>query len=307
MNQILSVNNDKDKKNKSNNRQPANIKSVIKVFVAILIVFAVCTISIGVYAILNNYDLFKNSKEAVPQISVETTENEDTITLKIIHNKQIKEVLYSWNQENEQKIEGNKRKTIEEIVQIPEGKNTLYVTATDVNDQTATYKKEYKNGGIEISFDSVNENARIIVKSSKTISYITYRWDENIENTIEVNNTTFEKEVETLKGTHTLTVVAVDEDNKSETAKKIVVGTTRPTIDVTIENKEYYLIKVVDENELEKVEIITEDGTETLEPEGKEFEYKVKLKSGNDNKMIIRAYNSNEKAMAEKKVKCTIE
>ena len=305
MNQILSVNNENQKNNK--NKQPANIKSVIKVFVIVLIVFAICTIGIGVYAIINNSEIINNSKETVPQISVETTDSEDMIKLKILHNREIKEVNYSWNQENEQKIEGNKRKTIEETIEVPEGKNTLYVTAIDINDQESTYKKEYKNGGIDISFDSVDENTRIIVESSKIISYITYRWDENIENTVEVNDTTFQKEIETLKGTHTLTVVAVDENNKSETAKKIVIGATRPTIDITVENKEYYVIKVVDENELKKVEIITEDGTKTLEPTDKEFEYKVELKSGNDNKMIVRAYNSNEKAMAEKKVKCTID
>lgn len=302
MNQILSVNNDKNRKG---NRQPANIKSVLKVFVAILIIFAICTIGMGVYAIASNGDLFNSAKQSAPQISVETTEGESRINLKIVHNKKIKEVNYSWNQENEQKIEGNNRKTIEESIELPEGKNTLYVTAIDVNDQSSTYKKEYKNGGTDITFDSVDEHVKIIVQSSKVISYITYRWDENIENKVEVNDTKFEKEIETQKGTHTLTVVAVDENNKSEVAKKIVVGATRPTIDVTVENNEYYVIKVVDENELVKVEIITEEGTETLNPTDKEFEHKVELKSNNDNKMIIRAYNSNEKAMAEKKVKCT--
>lgn len=302
MNQILSVNNDKKSKT---NRQPASIKSVVKVFVAILIIFAICTISVGVYAIVNNGELLKGVKQTAPKISVETTEGATTLNLKVEHNKKVKEVLYSWNQENEQKIEGNNRKKIEESIEIPEGKNTLYVTAIDINDQSSSYKKEYKNGGTDISFDSVDEKVRILIQSTKVISYITYRWDENIENTVEVNDTKFEKEIETQKGTHTLTVIAVDENNKSEVAKKIVVGATRPTIDVTVEENEYYLIKVVDENELVKVEIITEEGTETLNATGKEFEHKVQLKSNNDNKMIIRAYNSNEKAMAEKKVKCT--
>ncbi len=303
MNQILSVNNDKNNKGKVGKQ--ASLKTVVKVFVAVLIIFAMCTIGVGVYAIVNNGELFIGVKQTAPQISVETTEGQTSLNLKIAHNKKIKEVKYSWNQENEQKIDGNGRKRIEEVIEIPEGRNTLYVTATDINDQSATYKKEYKNGGIGISFDSANEKVKIIVQSTKVISYITYRWDENIENTVEVNDTKFEKEIETQKGTHTLTVVAVDENNKSEIAKKIVVGATRPTIDVTVEENEYYLIKVVDENELVKVEIITEDGTDTLEATGKEFEHKVQLKSNNDNKMIIRAYNSNEKAMAEKKVKCT--
>ena len=303
MNQILSVNNDKNNKGKVGKQ--ASLKTVVKVFVAVLIIFAMCTIGVGVYAIVNNGELLIGVKQTAPQISVETTEGQTSLNLKIAHNKKIKEVKYSWNQQNEQKIDGNGRKRIEEVIEIPEGRNTLYVTATDINDQSATYKKEYKNGGIGISFDSANEKVKIIVQSTKVISYITYRWDENIENTVEVNDTKFEKEIETQKGTHTLTVVAVDENNKSEIAKKIVVGATRPTIDVTVEENEYYLIKVVDENELVKVEIITEDGTDTLETTGKEFEHKVQLKSNNDNKMIIRAYNSNEKAMAEKKVKCT--
>ena len=308
MNQILSIdqqnNNNINNNSKNNNNGTSNSKGIIKVLIIVLIIFALIAIGIAAYAILNGRH--DDKKVVLPEITV-NSQSEETVELIVKHEKGIGEIKYSWNHEDEKTIQGENRKEISTTINVPEGKNILYVEATDnKGNKSEKYKQEFKNGGMDINFDAINENVRITVESDKNISFITYRWDEEEEKRVEVNDKTVKTEVATLKGTHTLTVSAVDENNKTETATKIVVGATRPTIDVTIEENKYYVIKVTDENEIKRVEIITPEGTETKEPLEKEFEYKVELKIG-DNKMIIRAYNSNEQAMAEKKVKCTIE
>ena len=306
MNQILSVENQNNNINNNNNSNSSNSKKGIKILAILLIIFTIIAIGIAAYAIFIKGQENDPKKIVLPEISV-NAQSQEVVQLTVKHEKGISEIKYSWNHEDEKTIQGDNRKEISTTINVPEGKNILYVEATDVKgNKSEQYKQEFKNGGMDINFDAINENVRITVESDKTISFITYRWDEEEEKRVEVNNTQVQTEVATLKGTHTLTVSAVDENNKTETATKIVVGATRPTLDVSVEDNKYYLIKVTDENEIKRVEIITPEGTETQEPLEKEFEYKVELKKG-DNKMIVRAYNSNEQAMAEKKVKCTIE
>lgn len=301
MNQILSVEIDNKK---VKNRGPANIKSILKFFAIGLIIFGIFLVTTGSYAIYKNNGSNKNEKSK-PQISIEN-KSENIIILKISHDKAIKQITYSWNDQEEQKIDGDNKKYIETQIDIPSGTNTLTVNATDINGQNTVYKKLYKLGSIDVKIESSGTNVKINVTSEKTISYITYRWDEEQENKIEVNDKTFEKEIETIKGTHTLTVVAVDNENNTEKVDKKVVGLTKPKISVELEGYDYYVIKVTDEEALSKVEFITQDGTTTEETTDKEFEYKIPLKRGSENNLTIKAYSSND-IEAEKKVRCKID
>ena len=306
MNQILTV--EKQNNVNNNNNGSSNMKKILRIMAIILVIVAIIAIALAAYAILKKGQPSTKVNEKIePKIYVKA-EGIDTVKISVKHDKGIKELIYSWNEENEQTIDGNNSQEIEEVVEIPDGSNTLYIMVIDINgNKSDQFKQDFENNGMRIAFDSVNDNVRITVESKTEITYLTYRWDEQEEKRVEVNDTKIETEVQTLKGTHTITVVAVDENNKSVSATKIVVGATKPVINVSIEDDKYYVINVTDENEIKKVEILTPEGTETKEPLDKEFEYKVELKHGDDNKMIIRAYNANEKAMAEKKVKYTLE
>lgn len=302
MNQILSVEMDNKK---GNNKGPANIKSVVKFFAIALIIFAIFLLIMGIYTIYKNNSNGKGEKSG-PQISLEN-KTENILILKINHTKAIKKITYCWNEEEKQEIEGNNKKYIEEQIEIPSGTNTLTVTATDSNNQTTTSKKQFELGSTDIKVESSGANVKIKINSKKTISYVTYRWDEEQENKIDVNDNKFEKEIETIKGTHTLTVIAVDNENETEKLTKTIKGVTKPKIAVTLEGDKYYVIKVTDEEALSKIEFISE-GEETITEEitDKEFEYKIPLKKGSENNLTINAYNSNN-IEAKKKVKCKIE
>lgn len=304
MNQILSV--EMETKKTKKNKEPANIKSILKFFAISLIIFGIFLIGTGSYAVYKNNETSKNAKPTMPQISVEN-KSENTILLKVTHDKAIKEVVYNWNGQEKQTIDGENKKYIEKEIEIPSGTNTLSIIATDVNGQTTTpYKKEYKLGSMNIKIESAGAKVKISVESEKNISYVTYRWDDEDETTVNVNDTAFEQEIETIKGEHKLTVVAVDEDNNTETAEQKVIGVTKPKIEVKLEGYDYYVIKVTDEDGLSKVEFITSDGTETKETTDKEFEYKIPLKRGDENKLTIKAYKSDD-ITVEKNVRCKLD
>ena len=58
------------------------------------------------------------------------------------------------------------------------------------------------------------------------LSYMTYRWDEDEEQTVQINSTTTEQLIEIPKGQHTLTVSVVDINNNTETKEQEVKGVT---------------------------------------------------------------------------------
>ena len=52
---------------------------------------------------------------------------------------------------------------------------------------------------------------------------MTYRWDEEEEQTIDINSTTVDQEIDIPMGTHNITVVLVDINNKTTTKEQKVM------------------------------------------------------------------------------------
>ena len=201
MNQILSTDmpmddrkNNKFKKNKIKNNKPVDIQKVLKVFAIVLLVFGVFMIGTGSYSIYKNQNQ-EEKNTTKPTITIEN-KTDTTLLLKVMHNRNIAEVRYHWNNEDETLITGNQRKYIEQVIDIPAGTNTLYVVATDENGQEISYEKEYKTNS-NINFEVVGNKIKITYQSDKEISYMTYRWDEQDEVKIDINDTSIEKEIDT--------------------------------------------------------------------------------------------------------------
>ena len=137
---------------------------------------------------------------------------------------------------------------------------------------------------------------------------MTYRWDDQEEISVDVNDVRIDYEIDTLRGNHTLTVIVVDVDNNTETKVQEISGVSIPGIEITFNNEERtaYVVKVTDDVELKEV-IITLDEDENKrygqKISGKEFQFEIQLKEG-DNKMKVEVYNSDGQK-AEKMVKYT--
>ena len=302
MNQILSVESTKkNKKNRTGNNTPIEIEKIVKFFAIIMIVFGIFMVGTGSYAMYQNSKLSGNS--ANPTIYIEDTTATE-ITLKITHNKELSKVTYRWNNEDEIEIDCKGKKQIEEKIEIPTGKNTLYVYAVDVNGLEGKTQKQYTlQGDIDIVINSDGKKITIDAEGKEQLSYMTYRWDDEEETTIEIGDIKTTQTINSIPaGQHTLTVVVVDINNKTETKKQEVKGVSKPKVEITTDGSSNFIIKASDEEGIKTVEFIINetdknvlhlDQVWTSLEDRKEFEYSYPLHDG-ENKLEVRVYNESD-------------
>lgn len=110
-----------------------------------------------------------------------------------------------------------------------------------------------------------------------------------------------EQTIEAPKGTHTLTVVMVDINNKTETKTQEVKGVTKPKVEITTDGSANFIINASDEEGIKKVEFVINkeeqyvlnlDQVLPLE-QRKEFQYSYPLKDGENNLKVIVYNESN--------------
>lgn len=316
MNQILSTGeNPKRKKAKNKNYQTnyyngqqSNISSIIKVFAVSLILFSIFAIgnaSYGLYKSIENKTGLIN-EQIKPTISVESiNETQNTILLKVSSETGINKVTYQWNDEQEVTLKGNGGKYIEQKIQIPNGTNNLNISAIDTQGNENTYTKQYKINS-KINLGATNEGKiKVTYSGDVEISYMTYRWDDQEETKVDINDTEIDYDIETLSGRHKLTVVVVDVNNTTETKVQETNGISVPKIEISLNEEETaYIIKVTDEIELKEV-IVTLDEDENKKygqkVSGKEFQFEIALREG-ENRMKVEVTNSDDQK-TEKMVK----
>ena len=251
MNQILST--DMPNGAKKKNRGTTDTRKVIKIFAIILLVFAVFLIGTGAYSI------YMNGKEqkvelVKPTIAIEN-KTDRLLLLKVMGQNAITEISYKWNSGEETIVSGNNQKYVEKEIDIPLGKNTIYIVAKDEYGQEITYEREYvtqSNIQLEVS------GSKILVsyESDKEIAYMTYKWDDGEENIININNTIIDEKLDVIRGLHELTVKVVDIDNNEDVKVQTINGVSKPEIEISVdEAREHFVIKATDEQELEKMEI----------------------------------------------------
>ena len=294
MNQILSIEaaQKTKKRKKGNNSGPMPIKSVLKIFSITLIIFGIFMVGSG------SNSMYKNSQIGIatkPTISV-TTLSEGEIILKIEHNQALAKLTYNWNEEEEIELNENGKRNVEQSIEIPKGTNVLNVYVEDINGQVSTYQRTYTiEGDITIDITAEGNNIKISTEAKNGIAYLTYRWDNEEEEKVEVQDYTNETSVEIPKGEHTLTVIAVDYNNQTQTETQKVKGVTKPTLEIKPEGASNFVIKASDEEGLKKLEITRNgENTQTLDINGdKEFEYKVPIEEG-ENRLEVTVYNESD-------------
>lgn len=302
MNQILSTSMpmDSKKKQKQKNGQPIALGSIIKFFGIAILIFGIFLVGVGVFSMTQN-PAQQKEENVEPTISIEN-KTENTILLKIIHQKNIDRVEYGWNDEEMTVLYGNNGKYLDEEINIPSGNNTLHVLVVDVDGNEATYDKQYEresNINIEVSGNKI----KITYSGDTMISYMTYRWDEEDEKRVEIQDKNIEEEIDALRGLHTLTVVVVDENNNTDTKQQKINGVAKPKVEVTVdEQKEHFVIKASDEDKISKFSFrLNQDESQEYEMDLKDKDFKeieyilpdsLKLQPG-ENIIEVTVYNSN--------------
>ena len=131
---------------------------------------------------------------------------------------------------------------------------------------------------------------KIIVNSTENISYVTYKWNSEEEQKVDMvtyeDKTKFEKEIQIPRGSNTLIVTAVDVKNNSSEKSQDIKGVTKPKSSPVIQG-EYIYFEVTSQEDIKQVEftfndvpyIIKED---TIKASGQtqKLTYRLKLKKG---------------------------
>lgn len=298
MNQILSVESPRKEK-KGRKSGTIEIDKILKFFSIAILIFGIFMISSGSYSMYQNSKIANLSSK--PTIYIQETSATE-ITLQITHNKELSMVTYNWNDEESIEINCNGKKKIEQQIQIPAGENTINVYAVDLNGQETTFSKTYTiQGDINIELEAEGNNIKITAQGKEELAYMTYRWDEEEETRIDINDVQTEQTVEIPKGLHTLTVIVVDINNNTESKEQEIKGVTKPKVEVTTDGADNFIIKASDEEGIKKVEFIINetdkyvlnlDEVLSLE-ERKQFEYTYPLHDG-ENKLEVRVYNESD-------------
>lgn len=293
MNQILSVENKKKGKNKG----PVEIKKVTRFFAIVILLFGFLLMGKGSYAIVKNMNLIPNQNQDVKPTIDLVKEQDKMISFKATYKRELVKIVYQWNDGEEKEIPGNGSNVIEGNIELPVGQNVLNIKIVDIRGQETSYKKEYTVDAEkpQLAIGAEDGKVKIIAKDMVALSYITYRWDDQEEKKVEPKEDSkaqIEITIDTLKGKHDLTVVAVNSNNLSETVTRGITGATEPKTWAE-QDKDIIYIHATDEDGVNIIDIVL-NGKKykvdyTTQP-SKEIVLPLRLQQG-ENRISIKAYN----------------
>ena len=295
----------KKKKKQKNNNMGYNsggtieIDKIVRFFAIVLIVFGIVMIGSGSYSMYQGTQT--GNSQAKPTISVQEI-SETQLELEVSHGSQLQRVTYNWNNETPTELNASGKKSVIETIEIPTGENTLNVYAVDEEGRETNYSRVYtRQGDITVDFEVDGGNLIVTANGKNQLSYMTYRWDDEEEQRVDINDMAVEYSIEIPVGQHTLTVSVVDINNATETEQQEVRGVMRPTLEVTTDGSSNFVIRASDEEGLTRVEVtIDEDENQKyafdLEQiysidERKQFEYNGFPLHDGENKIEVTVYN----------------
>lgn len=272
MNQILDYNPNKG----SGSGKSSGSDKVVRVLVIILIIFAICLIGSGLYGMVKNNNTQDVSQTNTPTkaiITVERDENDDTkAIIKVKHDKAIEKVIYTWDNDKDIITKGSGQPTMDIEISLPAGTHVLTVKVTDIDGNDTVYDEEiYSENGedkvnpeVKTVVDQATKKIVITATDDTELDYVTYRWNDEEEQRIDAdpeNPKEIKFEIEILKGTNDLTVIAVDKNNNQARKQDKYTGVTKPEITITVsEDKKSIHVDVTHENGLTEVTLSVNGG-----------------------------------------------
>lgn len=284
MNQILFVQ-DKHKNN------PEDTKKIVLFFAVTIIIFGFILLAQGIYGAYKNYQddlLESNISSEITQIQLSQTDD-GNILITVESQNAISELIYNWNSDASQTISQNGKTTIQETITMPVGENTLTVKTIDINGKQ-TVKQETFTLNVDkpvINLSLIGDKIKVTVTSKVDLSYITYKWNSDNEEKIDMltyeDKSTIEKEIDIPIGQNTLLVTAVDiYENKTEKSQAIK-GVTKPKSEPVIQG-DYIFFEVTADENIEKVEFSLNDKPYVINSdvigESNTVKYRLKLNPG---------------------------
>ena len=261
-------------------KKPFNSKKIIIIFAALILIFGIAIIAVFAGSGKKN-----NEPEvliAAPKIKIE--EDGDNVEIIITTEGMLSKVTYYWdkNDINESNVSGSK---YEEIISIPNGKNTLYVKAEDSTGQIAETSKKFdrdfdEKEPIIKTEDQGNGLIKITATDETSMAYITYRWeDEEEETRVEPEmegDTSIETVVDASRGKYKIYITAVDTSGNIATDNPSIQGALNPTIQVK-RNGRKLKVKISHDNGFKKIEIYFNGEVTTYDEESEDYDENLTL------------------------------
>ena len=314
MNQILSVEMPKSKSKKpyrNSSSKKASIKSVVIFFCIILLIFGIAMIGLGLYSKMQNKNNSVVAEEDKPKINI--SQSGSILELEITSKNEISKVQYNWNGETNQDLQVNGTTNVSASIDIPSGTNTLNILATDVNGVSNQYSNQYTNSSAiepsvdplqpsvdpidpstndelnaNLKFDDTENKLTIAYEGEQVINHIVYYYDIETENTVQVNDTKFEQEIDIKEGEHNLTLKVVYEDG---TQKQITKKVYFPYIERELTLDGNLSFKATDTSKITKIAINFNGQESEIQVDNENYENIFQSITG-ENRLIITIYNT---------------
>lgn len=257
-------------------KKPMNVKKIIIIFAILIAIFGIALVAIFMSSANKN----KKQENVIiekPVITIEEDGNNALIT--ITTEGSLSKVTYYWDKNDikELNVSGNK---YEQSINIPNGKNTLYVKAQDstglLTETTKEFRRDFdeKEPIIEIESQG-NGLIKITATDETSMDYITYRWeDEEEETKVKVENegdTSIETVVDASRGKYKIYITAVDTSGNIATDSPSVQGALSPTIEVK-RNGRKLKVKISHDKGFKKIEIYFNGEIDTYDEESEDYD-----------------------------------
>ena len=251
MNQILYT-----EETKRRGKGPVDIRKVVIFFVIAIILFAIILIGQGSYAMYKQNEE-KKKNETIPTINITKVEDEKQAKITINHDKAIANVIYKINDEDEKQLQVDGTNIIDKNIDLSVGTNYIEVTAIDINGKQQTSQTTIEvEEDLNIELSVIGNNIKIIASDTKEgMSYLTYKWNNEEEVRVDLQEDPYKIEVETQipVGQNTLQINAVNKENIVKTKEQPVKGIKKPEV-TAYQEGEYIVITVKDEEGIETIE-----------------------------------------------------
>ena len=296
MNQILYV--QKEKKKGST----VEINKIVMFFSISIIVFGLVMLGEGVYGAYRNGEMRSVIENTTPTIALDREGQQ--LKISVSHIRELQTLTYNWNDDEDtnMQIDVTGKSSIVQRIELPSGENTFNITVVDINGKTTNLSKEfYMETGRDITkpvidISVVGNYIKIVATDENGLSYLTYRWNEEEETTIQADATNsgkIEENVEIKRGKNTITIIAVDSSNNTISRTETFEGRVKPTINVWIDVNQLHIVGKHDGG-IEKIEYSINGQTYTKDnPEGTEMEAVQALSPGY-NRVSITVYSKEE-------------
>ena len=220
------------------------LKAIV-VFSALVLVLTIVLVSLLI-AGKNKKKQLESKKEkpaSNPIIEVKTN-GEDKLDIKVTHSEYLESVVYSWNDdvdtEKLYKTGRTKDYTIPNV-EIIGGTNTLTVIAKGILGGEAIYKNDFTNNKgkdvgkpeIKLSLEKKGKNIKVVVKDNDTLSKVSYKWNDEEEHEIELQEDRQSEvsfNIKIIAGKNILHIFAKDNTGNITTVRKEYDGIEAPVL-----------------------------------------------------------------------------